>query len=141
MAGDIHIAAAVILDGAGRTLVVRKRGTTAFQQAGGKLDAGETSRMALIRELSEEIGLAVDQDRLASLGQFSAPAANEPGYRVIADVFVLRLAHPEDVRPAAEIAEVRWIDPQAPGKIHLAPLTEHEILPRVLAMIGAPSRA
>jgi 8-oxo-dGTP pyrophosphatase MutT (NUDIX family) len=37
----INIVAALIIDGAGRVLLVRKRGTDAFMQPGGKRDAGE----------------------------------------------------------------------------------------------------
>lgn len=37
----IRIAAAVITDDAGRYLLVRKRDTTAFMQAGGKIEPGE----------------------------------------------------------------------------------------------------
>lgn len=134
VADDIHIAAALILDPAGRTLLVRKHGTVAFQQPGGKLELGETAAQAVIRELAEEIGLFADPASLLPMGRFSAPAANEPGQRVVADVFVLRLDSGADITPAAEIAEARWIDPAAPGAICLAPLTGDEILPRIGAL-------
>jgi 8-oxo-dGTP diphosphatase len=39
--GPIWIVAAVALDAAGRTLLVRKSGTAAFMQPGGKPDPGE----------------------------------------------------------------------------------------------------
>jgi 8-oxo-dGTP diphosphatase len=38
----ISVVAALIRDGDGRVLLVRKRGTAAFMQPGGKRDAGET---------------------------------------------------------------------------------------------------
>lgn len=38
----ISIVAALIRDDAGRLLLVRKRGTLAFMQPGGKRDAGES---------------------------------------------------------------------------------------------------
>lgn len=129
MAADIHIAAALIVDPAGQTLLVRKQGTRAFQQAGGKIDQGETPADALIRELNEEIGLSVTPERLVPMGRFSAPAANEPGQRVVAEVFLLHLLAGEKVVAAAEIAEIVWVDPAAPG-VELAPLTANEILPR-----------
>ena len=47
----IHIVCAVILDSAGKMLLVRKRGTQIFIQPGGKLNPGETSTEALRRTL------------------------------------------------------------------------------------------
>jgi 8-oxo-dGTP diphosphatase len=118
---SIHVSAAVIRDDAGRLLLVRKRGTTAFMQPGGKPEPGETPAETLRRELLEEIGVDVPPDALDELGQFSASAANEPGFTVIADVFAVDLggALPE---AAAEIAELRWVDPAEADTIEVAPL-------------------
>jgi len=92
----IRIAAAVILDGDGRMLVVRKSGTDAFMQPGGKLEPGESAAECLARELHEELALVVALDELEPLGRFGADAANEAGWRVDCDVFrwagALRLA-------------------------------------------------
>jgi len=54
--GTIRIVAALIRDEAGRVLLVRKRGTTAFMQPGGKRDPGEDDMAALAREIAEELG-------------------------------------------------------------------------------------
>src|SRR6478609_7813601 len=56
----IHVSAAVILDGDGRLLLVRKAGTTAFMQPGGKPEPGESASETLSRELAEELCLEVD---------------------------------------------------------------------------------
>ena len=127
MPGTVNIAAAVCLDDAGWLLVVRKRGTEAFMQPGGKLAPGEAPATCLIRELEEELQLRVREDRLFPLGIFTAAAANEPGMLVKAMLYLVR-----DVgRPAAaaEIAELRWVDPAAPGDVTLAPLTRDVVLP------------
>jgi len=124
----LQLAAALILDDQGRMLVVRKRGTTLFQQAGGKLDPGETAIDALIRELDEEIGVRAAAEVLVPLGRFTAPAANEAGFTVEAEVFQLVLAAPTVV-PAAEIAEIRWIDLRADHDTPLAPLTRDHLVP------------
>src|SRR5690606_8583644 len=48
---DIHVSAAIIVDGEGRVLVVRKHGTTRFMQPGGKPEPGEIPAQTLAREL------------------------------------------------------------------------------------------
>ena len=126
----IHIAAALLTRADGLTLVVRKRGTTAFMQPGGKLEPGETPRAALQRELGEELRIEGALGEPMPIGQFTAPAANEAGAIVVADLF--RLDVVGEVTPQAEIEEIRWIDPTAPGSIALAPLTRDEVLPALL---------
>ncbi|VVM69097.1 hypothetical protein PS684_03930 [Pseudomonas fluorescens] len=123
----IRIAAALVLNPAGQTLLVRKRGTTAFMQPGGKIEAHELPVHALARELKEELGLQIDPAQAAFLGQFSAPAANEPGFVVQAQIFQLTID--TEVMPAAEIEEVIWVDPATDPVVELAPLTRDLILP------------
>lgn len=127
MSKTIRIAAALLIRGDGQTLLVRKRDTLAFMQPGGKIDAGEQPAEALVRELREELNLRIDPSEAVYLGQFSAPAANEPGFTVQAELFKVQID--VAVTPAAEIEEVRWIDPMAESDLHLAPLTHDLILP------------
>lgn len=124
----IEVVAAVVVGPDGRTLLVRKRGTAAFMNPGGKPEEGEEHRDALVRELQEEIGLLVESGALEPLGTFETDAANEPGHALVAHVFLLDLAT-SDHRVAAEIEESRWIDPTAPGDLPLAPLAAEHLLP------------
>ena len=123
----IHIAAALMLGPDGRTLLVRKAGTTAFMQPGGKIEPGETPEQALVREIREELGVDVEVDALQPLGRFSAVAANEPDAIVVAETFVLET--PAVPPPAREIEEIVWIAPFDPPALELAPLTGEYILP------------
>jgi 8-oxo-dGTP pyrophosphatase MutT (NUDIX family) len=123
----IRIAAALLCREDGRTLLVRKRGTTAFLQPGGKIEPGESALAALARELREELGLRLDPRGTTALGRFSAPAANEPGCTVEAEIF--RVQTTAEVHPAAEIEEIAWVDASAPGERELAPLTRDFVLP------------
>ena len=123
----IRIVAAVVLNGAGETLLVRKRGTAAFMQPGGKLAEGETSVRALEREIVEELGCGLDPASCRPLGRFSAPAANEPGWTVEAELFSARLSG--EIRLDAEIEEAVWVDPDGDPALELAPLTRHHALP------------
>lgn len=121
----IRIVAAVTLDENGRLLVVRKRGTTAFMQPGGKIEPGEQPIEALSREVREELGVGFDPVTVEELGRFSAPAANEPGHHVDAWLYLVHLdGQPQ---PQAEIAEMTWIEPHAPGDLELAPLTRDAV--------------
>lgn len=126
----IRIAAAVVVAADGSTLLVRKRGTSAFMQPGGKIGAGENATDALARELREELGCGPAAEP-RHLGRFAAPAANEPGRTVEAELFAVELAG--DLAAGAEIEELVWLDPDAPGATHLAPLTRDHVLPLVRA--------
>ncbi len=135
MPSTIRIAAALLIGSDGQTLLVRKRGTQAFMQPGGKIDAGEQPADALARELHEELNLRIEPGAAVYLGKFSAPAVNEPGFTVEAELFQVQIDEP--VSPAAEIEEVRWIDPAGDGGLVLAPLTRDLILPFYRASLTA----
>ena len=117
-APTLDIVTAVIRDPAGRMLVVRKRGSAMFMKPGGKREAGEDDLTALARELEEEIGCRLIEATL--LGAFEAPAANEPGFTVRAATYLATVEG--QVAARAEIEELAWIDPTAPGDMPLAPL-------------------
>jgi 8-oxo-dGTP diphosphatase len=125
----VGIVAAVIVDAAGHLLLVRKQGTQAFMQPGGKPEPGESDLQALRRELREELGCGCEVTVDDYLGCFRAAAANEPGAIVEARVYRVRLAQAPS--PRAEIAELIWLAPARAPRPALAPLTEHHILPQV----------
>jgi 8-oxo-dGTP pyrophosphatase MutT (NUDIX family) len=125
----IRVSAAVITDASGRLLLVRKAGTTAFMQPGGKPEPGENPDDTLVRELAEELGIRVPLERLHPLGSFTAHAANEPGYLVVADVFEVDI----DVQApvvAAEIEELRWVSRADAELLEVAPLAREYFLPQ-----------
>jgi 8-oxo-dGTP diphosphatase len=123
----IKVVAALISDDAGRVLLVRKRGTAAFMQPGGKRDPGEDDIAALSREIVEELGCRLVRDSIRSLGEFEAVAANEPGRRVHACLYGIDVTG--DIAPSQEIDETVWVDPASPPDIVLAPLTRDHVLP------------
>ena len=123
----ISVVAALIRDNDGRVLLVRKRGTAAFMQPGGKRDSGESDVAALSREIVEELGCCVKQDSARPLGVFDCQAANEPGFQVRAAVYAVDVVG--TIAPRAEIDEMAWVDPRALPDLHLAPLTRDHVLP------------
>lgn len=123
---EIRVSAVVMRDGAGRVLNVRKRGTQMFMLPGGKPESGEGPAETALREFSEELGVELDPHLLRALGEFRAPAANEPGHEVVAHVF----EHPyvPGVQASAEIESVQWFDPHE-LRSDLAPLTTEHVYP------------
>ena len=89
-------------------------------QPGGKIERGESPVDALCRELFEELGIAIVKADVQFVGGFTAPAANEPGCRVEADVFSIETDEP--IQPGFEIEEVMWIDPHESGEADLTPV-------------------
>lgn len=127
-APEIHVSAVLISDPSGRALMVRKTGTTAFMQPGGKPEAGENAAQTAIREIREELGIALDELALRPLGTFRTAAANEAGFDVVADCFAVTIEHC-DPTPTAEIAEARWLAPADVDELDIAPLSAQVLLP------------
>lgn len=127
----IRITAAVALNDRGEVLLVRKAGTSAFMLPGGKPAVGEDDRATLAREIREELGCAAQVAEAKFLGAFRAFAANEPGHLVEANLYAVQLCGVPE--PRSEIAELRWLHPDASLKPTLAPLAEFHVLPLVQA--------
>ncbi|MGN8553717.1 UNVERIFIED_CONTAM: NUDIX domain-containing protein [Microbacterium sp. SLM126] len=125
---SIRVSAAVIVNDRDELLLVRKAGTTAFMQPGGKPEPNETPAETLSRELFEELGLSVDAADLRPLGLFTAAAANEPGFLVVADVFEVDIRDQSPVI-GAEIEELRWVARTEAGELEVAPLARENFLP------------
>lgn len=128
------VAAVVIRDAEGRILVVRKAGTSRYMLPGGKIEAGESPEGAAVRELHEEVGAVLDEAQLISLGDWTAPAANEPDHSVHGYIF----EHPwvPDLSPRAEIADALWLHPsEMVRRDDLAPLLVTRVLPALAAIV------
>ncbi|WP_273367773.1 NUDIX hydrolase [Corynebacterium massiliense] len=133
-ASPIYVSAVVFRNTRGEVLCVRKRGTTAFMFPGGKPEEGESAQQAALREVAEELGMAVPADSLALIDAYLAPAANEAGRDIHATVFAsTHLVNEEDIQLTAEIEEYAWVDPSpdAGHSVHLAPLLEKHVFPRL----------
>lgn len=135
---SLMIATACLLDRNGRVLLVRKRDTRYYMLPGGKAEPGETPVQTLVRELREELGIEIQQQALDPLGRFEAQAANEPGHRVCADVFVGKLDG--SVEPLAELESLVWLEVFKPDQGPLAPLFAEQVLPALRHRINLGGR-
>ena len=135
MKDRIVVSAVCVFDDAGRLLTVRKRGTAMFMHPGGKPEPGETAVQAAARELAEEVGIILRPQELELMGVWVADAANEAATDIEATVFLAPGTW--QANPAAEIAEIRWLDyagtDGAPLPGDLAPLLTDHILPVLAA--------
>lgn len=135
MKDRIVVSAVCVFDDAGRLLTVRKRGTGMFMHPGGKPEPGETAVQAAARELAEEVGIVVRPQDLDLMGVWIADAANEAATDIEATVFIAPGTW--QATPAAEIAEIRWLDISVPAGAalpqDLAPLLTDHILPLLAA--------
>ena len=123
----IRIAAALIDDGEGKLFLVRKRGTAAFMQAGGKIEPDERPIEALARELAEELSFTPSSEP-RYLGLRTAQAANEPDHRVEAHLFHIRTPAHGFVL-GAELEEGLWVSLAGAVRLNLAPLTRDHVVP------------
>ena len=92
----------------GRVLCTRSRGKDAFFLPGGKRESGESDEAALIREVREELTVALRPDTLKPAGVFEAQAHGQ------AEGVSVRLTcfsgdYSGELTPAAEIEEIAWL--------------------------------
>lgn len=67
----------------GKVLMTRSHGNDVWHCAGGKREKGESDEKALSREVTEELSMSLDGNRLKYYGQFECEAHGQPaGVRV-----------------------------------------------------------
>jgi 8-oxo-dGTP diphosphatase len=110
---------AVVTDGRGRLLLIQRGhepGKGLWSLPGGRVEPGETAADALVREMEEETGLAVEPGRLIGTVERPGPAG---------DVFDIQdyaaTVTGGTLRPGDDAADVRWV---RPGEMAVLPVTE-----------------
>jgi len=92
----------------GEILSTRSHGKDRYYFPGGKREAGETDQQTLLREISEELTVALDLASLDYAGIFEAPAHGHPA-GVLVRMTCYYARYTGTLQPAAEIAEMVWL--------------------------------
>jgi 8-oxo-dGTP diphosphatase len=107
----VLVSAAVLIDGDGRVLIAQrpagKQMGGLWEFPGGKLEAGESPETALVRELAEELGIAVLPPDLVPLTFASHAYGN---FHLLMPVYLCRAW--QGVPQAKEHAALAWVWPQ-----------------------------
>lgn len=106
----IRCVGAVVFDDAQRLLLVRRAqepGRGCWSVPGGRVEVGETDHRAVIREVAEETGLAVEVVRLLGSVQRQAPGG------AVFDIYDYRCrVTAGTLRPGDDADDARWCDAQ-----------------------------
>ena len=93
----------------GRILSTRSRGKDVFYLPGGKREHGESDLDTLVREIEEELTVAIRPESVSFLGVFEAQAHGHPG-GVNVRMSCYEGDYRGDLAPSSEIEEVVWLD-------------------------------
>ena len=92
----------------GRILSTRSRGKDVYYLPGGKREPGETDVQTLVREIREELDVAIAPDSASHVGTFEAQAHGHP-----AGVSVRMTCYAADysgtLAASSEIVELAWL--------------------------------
>lgn len=108
-----HLGANVILTCKGKLLLERRRDSDTWGLVGGGVKKRETELQAIAREVREELGIRIPQDRFDRLAVYGEPgriAAFQDGsiWRMVVVVFGLDLPEEPEMTISAESRELRF---------------------------------
>jgi 8-oxo-dGTP diphosphatase len=138
MPAIMMVVAAALIDREGRVLVQRrpagKMMAGLWEFPGGKIEPGETPESALVRELDEELGIAVDLSRLSPAVFASEPLA---GRHMLLLLYICRSW--EGAPRALDAEELMWCTPDSLRALDMPPADRPLIglLEAVLSSRGA----
>ncbi|MBF9133571.1 NUDIX domain-containing protein [Plantactinospora sp. S1510] len=92
----------------GRILSSRSHGKDVYFLPGGKREPGETDVDTLVREIEEELSVAIVADSARHLGTFRAQAHGHPAGTIVRMTCYTADYHGE-LRPSSEVAEIVWL--------------------------------
>lgn len=107
----ILVVAVALVDADGRVLIAQrpegKSMAGLWEFPGGKIEADESPESALIRELSEELGIAVKQ---ACLAPFTFASHSYPDFHLLMPLYVCRRW--DGIPQPSHHAALKWVRPK-----------------------------
>jgi 8-oxo-dGTP diphosphatase len=119
----VLVAACALIDADGRVLIAQrppgKSMAGLWEFPGGKVEPGERPEQSLIRELKEELGIAVKEECLAPL---TFASHLYPDFHVLMPLYVCRRW--EGFVAAQEGQQLKWVRPQELRNFPMPPADE-----------------
>ena len=121
----IPVVAAALIAGDGRVLLQKRRAGAAhgglWEFPGGKIEHGESPQSALVRELAEELGIAVKAETLVPL-TFASDPAQPPARRQPHVILLYTCRTWQGVPQAIDADAIDWFAPDAIAALPMPPL-------------------
>lgn len=132
---------AVVRNGAGRVLLVRRADDGYWELPGGRVEVGESASAAVVREVAEETGVAIKVTGLAGVysdpGHVLAYPRGDGIYQQLAICFHA-FSPARDARPDQnETSAAAWFDPEEVTQLAMHPAVRQ----RVTDALAEPCRA
>jgi 8-oxo-dGTP pyrophosphatase MutT (NUDIX family) len=127
---------AVVLDDAGRVLLIQRTDNELWAVPGGAQDVGETSTEAAVREVREETGLDVEVTGLVGIYSDPRHVITYDDGEVRQEFSLCFRARPirGQLTPSSESKHVHWVEPDHLDKLNIHPCVrlriEHGLQPR-----------
>ena len=127
-----HLGSNAIITWDGKLLLERRTDSDTWGLPGGGVKKQETGRQALARELYEELGLRISQNRFQKLAVYGEPgriAAYRDGsiWRMVIVVYGLQLTEKPELRISSESRELRFFTKEEITHIEI-PVTHSDIV-------------
>jgi 8-oxo-dGTP pyrophosphatase MutT (NUDIX family) len=93
----------------GQILSTKSKGKSKYYIPGGKRNSGETDEQTLVREISEELSVQINNKTIEYVGTFKAQSDGEKE-GVLVKMTCYKAEYEGILKPANEIEEIKWLN-------------------------------